>query len=876
MNRYRDEFIPTISKPSFATAFVRPDFFKASEKAPEFTGRGAGAGDQHSDRELRHACLGCCTCCSGRSLRLTAIILTHQTRAAATTPLSRPHLMAREPARRGAPSPSASPTPSTVAAFAMRRDTASPFASSPAFRDVASPMSASHASVSKDAARATLSPRPMSPAAYRLDASASGPSSKPNASASSSSRSATNAKLDDGFSTRPAERTSIRSQQGGDQTPSTRSSDKSAERSFYRRVLFQDLSPNAEAPTITHDADLDHEIYLLLAYLLRETVLPWYSKLTPDREFLTQVTSIITAIVHTITERQLFPAQANASSPATNESDIHAPRTPAQSDLVRIHDLLSRDIPLVLRQHCQEFRLACAKAGSVWAPLGASATPPTLTKDVSSVGNDEQRHQQVHERLSAEYQSAFLPSSKIDSASASPLQVAQLLSAACPHPGIDGASDSLDGKIDLTYLRIAVLNLLSSLMPADEFTPDTEKFIVRDVLVTVLRGALARSFRPWFFVQSMHKALDAAGWPSHPTLPSSEPAHRLKSEPVQTADTPAPASQVTASILTLISRLPLLLVNAWTFLVLRALPFVVRAYLDLFNVHREASRKRRRRQQLQVDGGSMHVRTSSTNQIPPSLSTGSLNERKMHGRYPSRKFQFGPDGTLLDRGNSSGAAKGVDETREIEPAGTVATEDVEESHPLHDYVGNWLGATEEILQVSSHALLRTAFGFVRTALGASGMDAVLNRMIVRKINAALRDTQTWTRMVQELRRILLPNGHFPPSVPDPDVETQEAEWIRLRTRLVCNPSGSAVSPSDAQQESFLARISKKMLLGSADTSLGRGDRASKVRDTQYQLQTLTAWLAPFCSPQAAGSNTLFAILLFERVVATLCPDLTIP
>ncbi|GAC76927.1 hypothetical protein PANT_22d00258 [Moesziomyces antarcticus T-34] len=784
--------------------------------------------------------------------------------------------MAREPARRGAPSPSASPTPSTVAAFAMRRDTASPFASSPAFRDVASPMSASHASVSKDAARATLSPRPMSPAAYRLDASASGPSSRPNASASSSSRSATNAKLDDGFSTRPAERTSIRSQQGGDQTPGTRSSDKSAERSFYRRVLFQDLSPNAEAPTITHDAELDHEIYLLLAYLLRETVLPWYSKLTPDREFLTQVTSIITAIVHTITERQLFPAQANAPSPATNESDIHAPRTPAQSDLVRIHDLLSRDIPLVLRQHCQEFRLACAKAGSVWAPLGASATPPTLTKDVSSVEHDEQRRQQVHEHLSAEYQSAFLPSSKIDSASASPLQVAQLLSAACPHPGIDGASGSLDGKIDLTYLRIAVLNLLSSLMPADEFTPDTEKFIVRDVLVTLLRGALARSFRPWFLVQSMHKALDAAGWPSHPTLPSSEPAHRLKSEPVQTADTPAPASQVTASILTLISRLPLLLVNAWTFLVLRALPFVVRAYLDLFNVHREASRKRRRRQQRQVDGGSMHVRTSSTNQIPPSLSTGSLNERKMHGRYPSRKFQFGPDGTLLDRGNSSGAAKGVDETRETEPAGTVATEDVEESHPLHDYVGNWLGATEEILQVSSHALLRTAFGFVRTALGASGMDAVLNRMIVRKINAALRDTQTWTRMVQELRRILLPNGHFPPSVPDPDVETQEAEWIRLRTRLVCSPSGSAVSTSDAQQESLLARISKKMLLGSAGTSLGRGDRASKVRDTQDQLQTVTAWLAPFCSPQAAGPNTLFAILLFERVVVTLCPDLTIP
>ena len=240
----------------------------------------------------------------------------------------------------------------------------------------------------------------------------------------------------------------------------------------------------------------------------------------------------------------------------------------------------------------------------------------------------------------------------------------------------------------------------------------------------------------------------------------------------------------------------------------------------------------------------------------------------------------------IDRGRSSGfdadphhldgASKVANTMHETEASATQAAEEEEDTHPLHDYVGNWLGATEEILQVSSHTLLRTTFGFVRTALGASGVDAVLNRMIVRKIDTALRDTQTWTQMVQELRRILLPNGHFPPSVPDPDVETQEAEWIRLRSRLVCGTSSSAEAFPNTQKESFVVRITKKMLLGSADTSLGRGDRASKVRDTQYQLQTLTAWLAPFCSPQAAGSNTLFAILLFERVVATLCPDLTIP
>ncbi len=184
-----------------------------------------------------------------------------------------------------------------------------------------------------------------------------------------------------------------------------------------------------------------------------------------------------------------------------------------------------------------------------------------------------------------------------------------------------------------------------------------------------------------------------------------------------------------------------------------------------------------------------------------------------------------------------------------------------------DYVGNWLDAVEEILEVSSHIVLRSLSGFARTILGTTGLNGTLNRMAVRRINSELRDTQKLTRMVRGLRAILLPGGHLPPSVPDPDVEMQEAEWIRLRSRLIC--SNSAV------EEAIIPRLVKKVVLGSADGSLSRGDWEAHMQDTQIQMQRLTTWLDPFCSSQAAGPNTLLAILLFERVLVAFCPDLTL-
>ncbi|SPO22161.1 uncharacterized protein UTRI_02168_B [Ustilago trichophora] len=797
--------------------------------------------------------------------------------------------MAPEAIRRGAasPSPLSSPTPSAVAAFAVRKDTSSPFSPSAAFRDVASPMSASHASLTTDPVHATLSPRPMSPVAYRIDHTAP--------TASTSSYNAVNPHT--AAASKP-----IINQNGGRQMnrngatlqaqpskgPGAASSstpsnpDKSTERAFYRRILFQNLSASTEAPSITHDADLDHEIYLLLAYLLRETVLPWYSKLTPDREFLTQITSIIASIIHTVVQRQSSAADST-SVPATSfESDIHAPRSTPNAELPRIHDLLSRDIPLILRQHCFDFRQAQSKVDSVCAPLGTQQSSSTAAVVLSQAEQDEHRRQQIRERLPSHFRESFDPASRSNASYASPLQLAQLFHAASPHPGLDPTSGSLDGKFDMAYLRIAVLNLLSSLLPADEYAPDTEKFIVRDVLVTVLRGALARSFRPWFFVQSIHKTLDALGWPSNPPLPTAQTNGVHGVEQKRPSESPTSSGGAVPALAGLLSRLPTLLLQAWTFIVFTALPFLVRAYLDLFNVQRAANRKKRKQQQqqqhaLQGDSANHHRSSAQKGTLPSSISAGSLYERKMHGRFPSRKFQLSLDDTITAQGRSSAIDGNLTPTQ----ADLAATRDLagvdeakESSKEAYDatdlppnYMGNWLDVVEDVLQVHSHVVLRALFGIARTTLGTTGLDESVNRMVMRRINTELRDTQKLTKMVRELRKILLPNGHLPPSVPDPDVETQEAEWIRLRTRLIC--------ANDQSGKGLVPWLVKKVLLGSADGGLHRGDRVTRIQDTQIQVQRLTSWLEPFCSAQAAGPNTLLAILLFERVIVVLCPDLAL-
>jgi hypothetical protein len=99
-----------------------------------------------------------------------------------------------------------------------------------------------------------------------------------------------------------------------------------------------------------------------------------------------------------------------------------------------------------------------------------------------------------------------------------------------------------------------------------------------------------------------------------------------------------------------------------------------------------------------------------------------------------------------------------------------------------------------------------------------------------------------SQQVRELRFAGFPDGHLPPPVPDPTLEQQEAEWERLRHRLL------HTIPAPA----------RSLLLGQVSAK---------------HLEAFTDWIAPFCAPSAAGPNTHLALMLFERIALVIDPAL---
>ncbi|PWY98549.1 hypothetical protein BCV70DRAFT_227887 [Testicularia cyperi] len=699
------------------------------------------------------------------------------------------------------PSPVGSPTPSAVSLLATganrgaNRDGSSAGTTTNALRstgriDAASPLSASHASLITEQAQATLSTRPIPPLEYRPASSEqSATNTSLNTTATTTAATTKRTKTTSTTTATIASASNARTKTSMADSTSL-SEDRAAERAFYRRILFQNFAPSQEVPQITPDASLDHEIYLLLAYLLRETVLPWYSKLTPDRELLTQIVNIIVDIVHTLLQR------------------LSTTQNPADPPLASIHRLLSLELPLILQQHYVDFRQAQHKAGSVWAPLVS----------------------------------------------------AQLFHSSSPHPGIHTDDLGLDGRIELDYLRIAVLALLSSVLPADEFAPDTEKFVVRDVLVTVLRGALGKPTRPWFVVQSLNKVLDATGWCEAPLGCVPPPAGGLASDSFPRAGTGAAArSETRTSFAVHLANLPALLLRLWTFLVLRVLPFLVRAYLDLFNVHRA----NRRRFPSETGSGTNNQPGSSTggygSSMSRSVSVGSLSEKRMHGRFPSHRFDTHLSAAgatpLNSKPNRSQEDEEAEAKRELE-----RIREEEEDHDGDDetaalsldgdsglsarypYVASWLGLVEEAIETRTRTLLSSVFAIVKVGLAIGGFDWKTDLVVMSAVLHKATDPVAIAKHVRLVRKILLPNGHLSPPVPDPSPETQDREYKRLRARLL------AGTPAVVR-------------------------RAVWGRDAETQFAGLSRWLEPVCSPQAAGPNTLLGILVLERLIAVLCPDL---
>lgn len=127
--------------------------------------------------------------------------------------------------------------------------------------------------------------------------------------------------------------------------------------------------------------------------------------------------------------------------------------------------LVFRDLPTLLTQHWTDYRNAQAKLHTSYASGGAASLP-------------------------------------------------QLFHQMQPHMAV-----SAEGVIDPLYVRQAVDHILKSCLPPEDYEPETERYIVREVVLKVLVGSvLPRVTQPWFVHKTM---LDLMG-PENPASVGAE------------------------------------------------------------------------------------------------------------------------------------------------------------------------------------------------------------------------------------------------------------------------------------------------------------------------------------------------------------------
>jgi hypothetical protein len=131
--------------------------------------------------------------------------------------------------------------------------------------------------------------------------------------------------------------------------------------------------------------------------------------------------------------------------------------------------LLFHHIPVLITQHYQDFRNASSKLPSSYAS-GGSTPLPALFHQIQS------------------------------------------------HMAIDP-----EGNIDQVYIRHVVDHILKSCLPPEDYAPESQRFIVREIVVKVLlKDVVPKITEPWFLYKL---ALEVLGPPADDSSPTKVPTH---------------------------------------------------------------------------------------------------------------------------------------------------------------------------------------------------------------------------------------------------------------------------------------------------------------------------------------------------------------
>ncbi|PWN40303.1 hypothetical protein IE81DRAFT_233808 [Ceraceosorus guamensis] len=441
-----------------------------------------------------------------------------------------------------------------------------------------------------------------------------------------------------------------------------------AERALIKRVLFSNQQQVAcpiilpiTSRTLTEaERALDHELALLLTHALRLTVLPWYSKLTPDRELFSLVALSTRSILCHLAK--VFSQDANKQA---------------------LRQLGTQHLPHMLKEHIANTRFA--------------------RREVQKVG-----------------QASVLARTFLEK---------------YPHVALSTSSPNgscLQVHVDSTYLAVLLEHFLDAVLPTEHFQSDCERYLLIDLLMGVLSGAiLQRTIQPWSLVQSFHKWLDSRD--KHTSAPTQHNPDELA------------LWQSLAAHLRVCSSLLVSLLSSMVLAVLRA-------YFDLFDVSFIAP----------PYAHGARTKSVAARQGGKKAASARTSLDCNHDRAPSRNrsplvSSAGIGGSAQKRGNRSAKSCSI---------------------------AAWVDLFETLLDTSSRICSRLSMTLLHLLLDLGLSDAIEDKLS-RAVSSAL-DPEQLAKIVTSLREAMFPDGKSGPPAPPapaPDEAKQREEYERLVVRL---------------------------------------------------------------------------------------------
>ncbi|KAL1740127.1 PXA domain-containing protein [Schizophyllum fasciatum] len=364
--------------------------------------------------------------------------------------------------------------------------------------------------------------------------------------------------------------------------------------------------------------------------------------------------------------------------------------------------LLLRDIPLLVTQHVRDYRDAECKACSAYASGGALSLP-------------------------------------------------QLFHQLQPHLAV-----TPDGRIHDEYFRQVVDQILKAVLPAKDYAPEAERFIVREIIVKIVANdILPRVTQPWFINNVLLGLLKPDDAPQVRLLPCRTACSLTSSQP------PAPRSQTAPDSKGFsLHRLIVLFLSA--------IQAVSTACLALTHAYKRVA----------------HT-VKLVNESAASPTTSPSPSPRIPHDVPPTAIPASISVTPIISPTPSVSSIASSAPTPAEPA------DAETTAEVSDFASPALNLLEELFATDDRLAARTIMSSVH--LSASAAQPFLDKFLRHTISQTLSGDLVLS-LVRTGKRLLFPNGYPQPSPPDPTAEEQ----ARTRERIVrWQPIGALDPFSDA-------------------------------------------------------------------------------